>query len=138
MATFATELDVRTKFLLSDPAAVPAELVLASLNGAHEELLRYLDPAYAEGTPDGRLVLGEILLAGAHLYRSFAGKDAFDQKQVTLGGQRVDAGKRFEALTSFSTLLETSAWYMVEPYLQQRPPRAPVATTDTVSVLGTD
>lgn len=135
MAAFATESDVRRKFQLEDPVLVPASLIEGSLNDAHTELLRYLAPAYGAGGAAG-LVLGETLLAGAHLYRSLAARDAFEQRAMTLGGQRVEGGARYDALLGVAALTEASAWRILEPYLTGRAARCPLSATGSVPVVG--
>lgn len=136
MASFAAEEDVRLKFQMMDSVLTPSALILASIDDAHAELLRALDPAYLAGPPDANLILGEVMLAGAHLFRSIASKDAADQKQIVLGSQRMDAGKRFGALTAIASLAEQNAWYLLEPYLADRASRSPLGATDTIAVLG--
>ena len=136
MASFAEEEDVRSKFQLNDSTLVPSALVSASIDDAHAELLRVLDPMLVSGSPDANLVMVEVMLAGAHLLRSLASKDAFEQRQVVIGSQRIDAGKRFGALTAMASLAEQNAWYLLEPYLADRPSRAVLAATDTTAVLG--
>jgi len=136
MSSFATEDDVRLKFQLSDTVLVPSAFVSASIDDAHAELLRVLDPSHVSESPDASLVMGEVMLAGAHLLRSLASRDAFEQKQVVIGNQRIDAGKRFGALTAMASLAEQNAWYLLEAYLVDRPARPPLSATDTTAVLG--
>ena len=136
MAVFATESDVRLKFQLNDTTLVPSALVTASIEDAHAELLRFLDPAFNTASPDAALVMGETLLAGAHLFRSLASKDAFDQKAVAVGTQRIEAGQRFGALMAMASLTEQNAWYILEPYVLARPSLAPAGVTETTPVLG--
>jgi len=136
MATFATESDVRRKFQLEDTVLTPPALVEGSLNDAHTELLRYLAPEYLAGG-DAGLVLGETLLAGAHLYRSLAARDAFEQRAVTLGGQRLESGARYDALLGVAVLTEASAWRILEPYLAAQMGRPPLAATATLAPNGT-
>jgi hypothetical protein len=136
MSSFATEADVRLKFQLNDTTLAPSALITGSIEGAHAEILRFLDPAFNVLSPETALVMGETLLAGAHLFRSLASKDAFDQKQITVGGHRIDAGKRFSALMTLASLAEQNAWYTLEPYLLERPSRAFAEATDTTAVLG--
>lgn len=136
MASFATEADVRLKFQLDDATLVPSTLVVGSIDDAHEELLRFLDPQFDTTPAEEAVVMGETLLAGAHLFRTLAAKDAFDQKQATIGGQRLEAGKRFTALMAVAALTEDQAWYVLEPYIEARPSRVLAAVTDTVPVLG--
>jgi ribonuclease HIII len=136
MASFAAEEDVRSKFQMTDLTLAPSALILASIDDAHAELLRVLDPTRASEPPDANLVMGEVMLAGAHLFRSLASKDALGQRQVVIGSQRIDAGKRFGALMAMASLAEQNAWYLLEPYLVDRPSRAPLAPTETSAVLG--
>jgi hypothetical protein len=136
MANFATEADVRLRFQLNDTAEVSSALVNASIDDAHTELLRFLDPVFDESPPEDALVMGETLLAGAYLYRSLASRQAFDEKQVAIGGQRIEAGKRFGALMVIASLTEDMAWYVLEPYVVDRPSVSPADVTDTVAVLG--
>ena len=136
MANFATEADVRLRFQLNDTAEVSSALVNASIDDAHTELLRFLDPVFDELSPEDALVMGETLLAGAYLYRSLASRQAFDEKQVAIGGQRIEAGKRFSALMAIASLTEETAWYILEPYVVDRPSVSPAGATDTVAVLG--
>jgi hypothetical protein len=136
MAAFATEADVRLKFQLNDTTLAPSALIQASIEDAHTELLRFLDPVFLTSTPEEALVIGETLLAGAHLFRSLASKEAFDQKQVSIGSQQIDGGKRFGALMAMASLTEKNAWYVLEPYLADMPSPSPVAATDSVPVIG--
>lgn len=138
MANFTTESQVRAKFHLTDTTLVPADWVTASITDAHTELLRYLDPAFASGTPDDALVLGETLLAGAHLYRSLAAKQAFDQKRVSAGGQRIEEADRLDALETIARIAEEQAWHFLEPYLLEHPGRLALEASDSVPVLGED
>jgi hypothetical protein len=136
MADFTTEADVRLKFQLVDTTLVPTTLIEAAIDDAHEEVLRYLDSSVDTEPPDEALVLGETLLAGVHLFRSLASKDAFDQKHVSIGGQRLEGGGRFAALTAIAERTEVQAWYMLEPYLEELPPRKCAGVTATEPVLG--
>lgn len=136
MANFTTESEVRLKFQLDDTTLVPSSLVTQSIDDAHEELLRFLDPQYDTGDPDDPLILGETLLAGAHLFRSLASKEAFEQKRTTVGGQRIEEGARFTALTAVASLTEDQGWYVLAPYLASRPARSVAAVTASTPVLG--
>lgn len=136
MANFATEAGVRLKFQLNDTTFAPSELVTASIDAAHLELVRRLNPEYDTTPAEDGVVLGETLLSGSHLLRSLASKDASEQKHVVIGGQRIEAGKRFSSLMAMALLAEEQAWRVIEPYLLDRPPRSPLDATDTVAVLG--
>jgi hypothetical protein len=76
------------------------------------------------------------MLTGARLLESLASKDAVEQKQLTIGGQRIEAGARFNALMAMSGLAERNAWHLLEPYLADRPSMDVLKTTDSVEVLG--
>ena len=136
MAVFTTETRVREKFQMADTMVVPSDLVVQSIEDAHTEILRFLDPAFGEGTPDDALVMGETLLAGAQVHRSLASKAALEQKRVTVGGQRFEATGKAEALAAIAQVVENQAWYLLEPYLAARPSRTFGETTDTTPVLG--
>ncbi|HQM47801.1 MAG TPA: hypothetical protein PLJ71_03890 [Candidatus Hydrogenedentes bacterium] len=136
MASFASETMVRLRFQLNDAASVPAELIQAGIDDAHAELLPLLDPAYGEEPYPEALVLGETLLAGAHVYCALAAKDAHDQKSVVVGGQRIEAGERFASLTAVAKTTRAAAWRLLAPFLRDHPPHAPAALTDTAPVLG--
>jgi hypothetical protein len=136
MANFTTESDVRDKFQLTDTTLVPSALVTGSIDDAHTELLRYLDPIHDVPSPDNALVMGETLLAGAHLYRSLASHDAFDLKRLSLGGQRIEDGERFRALMIIAEASADCAWMLLEPYLLEQPPREVFDVNASTPVLG--
>ncbi|HEO70635.1 MAG TPA: hypothetical protein ENN80_05180 [Candidatus Hydrogenedentes bacterium] len=138
MATFATESDVRLKFQLNDAVLVTSDVIELSIGDAHQELLRFLDEAYAVGEPPYALVLGETLLAGTHLFRSLAAKEAFEQKHVRVGGQQLQEGARFASLNAVAALTEDEAWRVLAPYLAAFPPRSVAAVTASTPVLGTE
>ncbi|MBI4556566.1 MAG: hypothetical protein HY706_03200 [Candidatus Hydrogenedentes bacterium] len=135
---FTTEQNVRDKFQLNDTTLVPSVLVNASITDAHTELLRFLDPLYNADPPEDAIVVGETLLATAHLFRSIAGKDAAEQKRVSIGSQRLEEGSRFAALMSVAALVEKQAWYLLEPYLLEVPPHTIASATDSQPILGED
>ncbi len=136
MPNFATESDVRLRFQLNDAALVPEDLVGASIDDAHGEIERFLDADVDVDPPEQGLVTGETLLAGAYLYRALAAKDAFQQRHVTIGGQRIEEGERFRALMAVAALTEKQAWFLLEPYLTSQPVRLVIDCTDTTPVLG--
>lgn len=136
MAGFTTEEAVRRKFQIEDVSLASQALILGSIEDAHEEILRRLDPAADIETPDAGLILGETLLAGARLLGSLASRDAVLQRDITVGGQRIEAGKRFASLIALSEKAEEQAWETLEPYLSARPSAPSGGVTDTVPVLG--
>jgi hypothetical protein len=136
MPAFTSEANVRTTFQLTDTVGAPSSLLTAAIDDAHVEILRRLDPGVDTQTPEKGLVMGETLLSGAHVFRSLAAKDAFGQRTTTIGGQRVEAGQRMDALMAAARLAEESAWYMLGPYLAALPVSSHSAVTDTEPVLG--
>lgn len=136
MAGFTTEDAVRLKFQLMDPALVASELIEQGIDDAHTEVLTRLAPAYVTEDPEAGLVLGETLLAGAHVLRSLAGKEAFDQKRVSIGGQRIEEGTRFASLLEAASLAEEQAWSGLAPFLAEYPGHGIAAVTDTIDVIG--
>lgn len=136
MAAFTTEAAVRLKFQAADASIAPADLINESIDHAHELILRRLDPQYdTTPAPDG-VILGETLLAGARMLRSIASKDALDQRSMTIGGQRIEAGRRFSTLMAMASEADTAGWEALEPFLLELKPRNAVEATDTTPVLG--
>ncbi|MDX9976084.1 MAG: hypothetical protein RBU21_24110, partial [FCB group bacterium] len=119
-----------------DAANVPASLVAACIEDAHEQIRRFLDPRHDTEAPAGALVIGETFLAGAGVLRALAAKEAVDQKRLTIGGQRIEESQRFQTLTAAAATATDQAWTHLEPYLLERPVLAPVDATDTAPVLG--
>lgn len=136
MANFATESGVRLRFQVTDAVLVPTDVVNASIDDAHAEVMRVLDPEVETDPAPAGLVTGETLLAGAYLYRTLASKDAFQQRNVTIGGQRIEDGERFRALTAIAALAEKQAWFVLEPYVAELPGRTVVDATPSMPVLG--
>lgn len=138
MAAFTSESLVRLRFLLADTALAPPDLVSACIADAHEHVLRLLDPAFDTDPPAEGLVAGETLLAGAAVFRALAARDALDQRRVAMGGQRIEEGRRFDALRAVAADATADAWVALEPYLRARPARVHALATDTAPVLGED
>lgn len=136
MANFATESSVRLRFQLSDAVLVPTDLINASIDDAHTEVMRVLDPEFETDPLPAGLATGETLLAGAYLYRALASKDAFQQRNVTIGGQRIEDGERFRALTAIAALAEKQAWFVLAPYLAEQPGRVVLHASPSRPVLG--
>ena len=138
MPPFTNEAQVRLKFQLNDAVLVPSLLVEAAIDDAHGNVVRQLDTDVDTDPPEAGLISGETLLAGAYLFRSLAAHDAFSQKNVSLGGQHIQNGDRFRALTAMAALTEKQAWYLLEPYLMDAPARIPADATGSTPVLGED
>ena len=138
MAIFTSESAVRDKFQLTDTTLVSSALVTGSIDDAHEIVLRFLDPVFDVPSPDAEVVLGETLLSGAHLLRSLASSEAFTQKRLTIGGQRIDVARRFEALNDAADSAEERAWYVLEPFVLARPASKVADVTDTTPIVEED
>ncbi len=138
MAIFTSESAVRDKFQLTDTTLVPSGLVTGSVDDAHEIVLRFLDPAFDVPSPDAEVVLGETLLSGAHLLRSLASSEAFTQKRLTIGGQRIDVARRFEALNDAADSAEERAWHVLEPFVLARPAPKVADVTETTPIVEED
>ena len=136
MANFCSESDVRLRFQLSDTVLTPSDLLATCIDDAHTEVLRSLDAGVDVDPPDQGLVTGETLLAGAYVFRALAAKDAVQQKHVTIGGQRIEDGERFRALTAVAALTEQQAWFVLEPYVAANASRTVLETTASVPVIG--
>ena len=136
MAAFTNVDLVRQKFQLADETVVPTALVQAAIDDAHTVVLRYLAPEYEGGATPAGLVVGETELAGAHLLRSLASGDAFKQKHLSLGGQKIEEGKRFSALMTLAERAEEAAWAALDPFLEARPATVLGRVTDSTPVLG--
>ncbi len=130
MAVFSSEAMVREKFQAAD-AAAGAGLVVQSLADAHEEILRALGDGVDTETPPAGLVLGETLLAGAHLLRSLASRTAITQRELRIAGNQAGPGKRFEELLALAAETESRGWQVLTPYLRSLPLSAPGTVTDT-------
>ena len=138
MAVFTTESAVRDKFQLTDTTLVPSALVTGSIDDAHKIVLRFLDPVFDVQSPDAEVVLGETLLSGAHLLRSLSSSEAFTQKRLTIGGQRIDVARRFEALNDAADSAEEQAWHVLEPFVLARPASKVADVTDTTPIVEED
>ena len=138
MAIFTSESAVRDKFQLTDATLVPSALVAGSINDAHEIVLRFLDPVFDVPSPDAEVILGETLLSGAHLLRSLASSEAFTQKRLTIGGQRIDVARRFEALNDAADSAEEQAWHVLEPFVLARPASKVADVTKTTPIVEED
>lgn len=136
MAEFATEAGVRLQAQVPDVSAVSAELIAACIAEAHERVLVDLRDGVDLESPPAALVQGETLLASAVLLRALASRDAVDQVELQIGGQRIEAGQKFASLQSMARRFEKEAGALLGRYgvlPQATPPGEPSAT---VPVLG--
>lgn len=116
MAEFATEAGVRLQVQVDDPAVASSELVAACIAEAHERVLAALNDAVDQENPPAALVQGETLLASAVLLRALAARDASEQVELQIGGQRVDAGRKFASLMSMARRFEKAAAVLLGPF----------------------
>jgi len=133
---YATEAQVRVRLQLNDTESAPDALITACLEEAHDELLRFLDPAYDMAPIEAAVVTGETLLAGARVMRALAAGDAARQQDLQIGNHRIRPSGRAEVLSTLAAMMEKDAWYMLEPYLTALAPQVPAKATDTTPVLG--
>lgn len=136
MPEFTTVARIRDTFHLADTAIAPDALIERALADAHTEITARLNPNAETEPPDEALVLGETLLAGAHVFRALAAGDAAEQRHVAIGTARVQAGRRFDALAALAALAQDQAWYILAPYLRQPVPRTLLGASATAPVLG--
>ena len=136
MDPFTDETRVREAFFLTDSNLVDTAVVDAAIAAAHAELEPLLDPEVDTESPPELLVSGETQLAGAYVLRALATADAVRQKHVAIGGQRIEAGRRFGALRELAADAERCAWALVAPSLAPVPARAPLDANASESVWG--
>ena len=134
MATFTDESTVRLRFQWADTVLVPGDLIGQTIADAHDAILTRLRPEFM-ANPPANVILGETLLAGAHVLLTLASRDAFEQKQVTIGGQHIEAGKRFDALMALADRAEQQGWDVMASYLMPIPWGPIAAVTNTKSIL---
>ena len=132
---FATEHDVRLRFQFTDAAAVPADLIEAAVEAAHERLMQRLLPGCA-ADPPAAVLLGETLLAGAEVLRSLAAREAAARANVRIGGQQVSAPGRFADLMLMADAATDAAWHVLADCLLPFPAQRVLAPTASVPVLG--
>ena len=136
MAIFTTEADVRLTVQIDDTAIASTELIEASIAEAHERVLADLDPAVDQDNPPEALARGETLLAASILLRALASRDAVEQVELQIGGQRIDAGKKFASLMTIARRFEKEAARTLGAYAVWPAAQPPGDVTATVPVLG--
>lgn len=136
MPPFTTESAVRLAAQVEDTSLATAELVEASLAEAHEVTLAAIDPAVDQEDPPAAVIQGETALAVATLFRGLAARDAVEQVQIQIGGQRIDAGQRFASLMSVARRFEKEGARLLEPYSLRPAALPPGGATETRPVLG--
>jgi hypothetical protein len=136
MANFTTEADVREKLQLTDMIQAPDSLLTRSIRDAHTQILRRIDPAAETEPPEDELILGETLLAGAHVLRSLAVGAAHRRKHITIGGNRIEPAERDTRLHGLADAIESQAWDVLEPCLLWQSRRSILRLSDTQPVMG--
>ena len=136
MSAFATESLVRLKFQLTNTQEVSATLIEDAIAEAHEPIAARLTPGIDGLSPPVAVVIGETLLAGARTLRSLAAREAATQRNVIVGGQRVETGTRHAQLILCASLAEDQAWEMLAPFLAAPVNTHAIQTTDTTPILG--
>jgi hypothetical protein len=138
MANFTDESRVRLKTQLTDTAKVPQELVTRSINDAHAEILKRLDPVYDVQPPDENLVRGETLLAAAYLLRSLSSGAAFDIKELRILDETVGETGKHKALMALAEGFERDAWEVLSDFLppQQGGADFQSGVTESEDILG--
>jgi hypothetical protein len=138
MPNFAQVDDVRMLMQNDDAGIVPDAIIERSIDDAHETLLVLLLPAMDTEHPTPLLIRGEALLAAAYALGALARGAAGGGYAVHLGGNRLEAGARFERLRQSAADTEAEAWQTLAPFLIQPPPIPPAAATPSRPVLGTE
>lgn len=138
MAEFATEDAVRLQVQVEDLGVASSALVAACIAEAHEWVLVELRGDVDVESPPVALAQGETLLASAVLLRALASRDAVDQVELQLGGQRVDAGQRFASLMSMARRFEKEAAVLLAPFGVAPAAATPGEVSDTTPVLGVE
>ena len=136
MAELATEADVRLLTQVEDTTIASAELIAACIAEAHERVRAALDDLVDLETPPAALVQAESRLAAGILLRALAARDAVEQMELQLGGQRVDAGQRFASLMSIARRFDKEAATLLAPFIPQRAPESPALPSDSTPILG--
>ena len=117
MANFTDGTRVRLKTQLTDTGKVPEDLVTRSIDDAHAEILKRLDPAYDVTPPDENLVRGETLVAGAYLLMSLASGAAFDIRGLRILNETVGETSKHKALIALADRFEKEAWEILADFL---------------------
>ena len=136
MAAWATEAGVRLQLQVEDVSVLSAELIAACIGEAHETVLAQLDSAVDLDAPPAAVVQGETLLAGACAMRALATRDAVEQVELQVGGQRIDSGQRFAALMSMARRFDKEGMALLAPHGEIPDVQTPGTCTPTVPVLG--
>ena len=136
MAVFATEAGVRLATQINDTGVASTELIESSIAEAHENVLADLDDTVDPEDPPDVLVRGEILLAASILLRALASRDAVDQVELQIGGQRIGAGQRFASLMTMARQFEKEGARTLGAFAVKPVAMPPTDLTATTPILG--
>ena len=138
MAVFSNEADVRLRSQVSDVAVADSALVVACIEEAHERVLAALDESVDLSSPPEGLVHGETVLAAGLLFRALASRDAMEQVELQIGGQRVGAGQKFASLMSVARRFEKEAEKILVRYGAVAGAWCPGDVTSTTAIVGNE
>lgn len=136
MAFFATEAGVRLAAQIPDTAIAGMALIEACIAEAHEGVLADLEADIDQEDPPDALVQGETLLAVSVLLRALAARDAVEQVELHIGGQRIGAGQKFASLMSVARQFEKEAARTLGPFAIKPLAMPPGEVSATTPVLG--
>lgn len=136
MAVFAIEADVRLAAQIEDTAIASNALIEACIAEAHEAVLADLEDTVDQENPPDALVQGETLLAVSVLLRALASRDAVEQVELQIGGQRIGAGQRFASLMTVARQFEKEAARALGAFAIRPAAMPPGELSATTEVLG--
>ncbi len=136
MTPFTTVEQVRGKFDLPGEDDLPDAPIEQSIADAHRDVMALIAGAHASPPVDEAIILAETYLAGAHLFRTLAAREAFDQQRVAIGRQRVEEGARFRSLLAIAAAAEAEGWRWLAPFAEAWSSRKLARPTDSKPVLG--
>jgi len=136
MANFTNEAKVRLAAQIDDTAIASTALIEASIAEAHEAVLSDLDDTIDPEDPPDALVQGETLLAVSILLRALASRDAVEQVELQIGGQRIGAGQRFASLMTMARQFEKEGARTLGAFAVKPAAMPPADLTATTPVLG--
>lgn len=136
MAVFATEASVRLAAQIDDTVIASAALIEACIAEAHERALADLDDSVDQENPPDALARGETLLAASALMRALATRDAVEQVELQIGGQRIDAGQKFASLMTMARRFEKEADRVLGAFGATPGAAPPGEVSATAPVLG--
>lgn len=136
MSAFASEAGVRLQVQVEDVGVASSELVAACIGEAHERVLAELRGDVDVESPVPALVQSETLISAAILLRALATRDATQQVELQIGGQRIDGGQKFASLMSMARRFEKEGAALLAPFVVRPSVARPGDVTATTAVLG--